>query len=90
MAGTHRLTNKLQAIITQKWASLNGWSPYEAWSDYRRLGIPNVPISQDPSTSVKQIPVRLFYPLSEYNYNGDIVKAQGTVSQFTTKIFWIK
>ncbi len=82
--------NKLQAIITQKWASLNGWSPYEAWADYRRLGVPNVPISQDPSTSVKQIPVRLFYPLSEYNYNGDIVKAQGTVNQFTSKVFWIK
>jgi len=83
-------TDKIQAIITQKWASLNGWSPFEAWSDYRRLGIPNVPISQDPSTSVKQIPVRLLYPQSEFNYNSTAVKAQGEVSQFTTKIFWAK
>lgn len=82
--------DKITAIVTQKWASLNGWSPFEAWSDYRRLGVPNVPISQDPSTSVKQIPVRLFYPLSEYNYNGDVVKAQGNISQFTSKIFWEK
>lgn len=83
-------TDKIQAIITQKWASLNGWSPFEAWSDYRRLGVPAVPISQDPSTSVKQIPVRLFYPQSEYNYNGDAVKGQGAINQFTSKIFWEK
>ena len=83
-------TDKVQAIITQKWASLNGWSPFEAWSDYRRLGIPNVPISQDPSTSIKQIPVRLLYPQSEYNYNSGAVKAQGDVNQFTSKIFWVK
>jgi hypothetical protein len=83
-------SNKIQAIVTQKWASLNGWSPFEAWSDYRRLGVPAVPISQDPSTSVKQIPVRLFYPQSEYNYNSAVVKAQGNISQFTSKIFWVK
>ncbi|QKZ14417.1 SusD/RagB family nutrient-binding outer membrane lipoprotein [Spirosoma sp. KUDC1026] len=83
-------TNKIEAIITQKWASLNGFSPFESWSDYRRLGYPNVPISQDPSTSIKQIPVRLLYPQSEYNYNAANVNAQGTVSQFTTKIFWEK
>ncbi|WP_240163513.1 SusD/RagB family nutrient-binding outer membrane lipoprotein [Spirosoma taeanense] len=82
--------NKLQAIITQKWASLNGFSPFEAWSDYRRLGYPNVPISQDPSTTIRQIPIRLLYPQSEYNYNQTNVNAQGTVSQFTTKIFWEK
>ncbi|SOD98709.1 SusD/RagB family nutrient-binding outer membrane lipoprotein [Spirosoma fluviale] len=82
--------DKIQAIITQKWASLNGWSPFEAWSDYRRLGVPNLPISQDPSTSVKQIPVRLLYPQSEYNYNSSVVRAQGDISQFTSKIFWVK
>ena len=82
--------NKIEAIITQKWASLNGWSPFEAWSDYRRLGLPAVPISLDPSTSVKQIPVRLFYPQSEYNYNGANVQAQGNINQFTSKIFWGK
>ncbi|MFD2570718.1 SusD/RagB family nutrient-binding outer membrane lipoprotein [Spirosoma soli] len=82
--------NKLEAIITQKWASLNGFTPFEAWADYRRLGYPNVPISQDPSTTVRQIPVRLLYPTSEFNYNATNANAQGTVSQFTTKIFWVK
>ncbi|GAB3042981.1 SusD/RagB family nutrient-binding outer membrane lipoprotein [Spirosoma pulveris] len=88
--GWDSATDKISLIVTQKWASLNGWSPFEAWSDYRRLGVPAVPISQDPSTSVKQIPVRLLYPQSEYNYNSGVVKTQGDVNQFTTKIFWVK
>ena len=84
-------TNKLALIIGQKWASLNGVNPFEAWCDYRRLGLPaNIPISADPSTSTKKIPVRLLYPQSEYSYNASNVAAQGTISQFTTKIFWGK
>lgn len=84
-------TDKLQAIIRQKWASENSLAPFEAWSDYRRLGLPaDVPISLEPSTSVKQIPVRLFYPQTEYSTNAGNVNAQGTISQFTSKIFWMK
>ncbi|GAB3781262.1 SusD/RagB family nutrient-binding outer membrane lipoprotein [Spirosoma horti] len=84
-------TNKIEAIITQKWASENGTAPFEAWSDYRRLGLPaTIPISQDPSTTVKQIPLRLLYPTAEYSTNAANVGAQGTINQFTTKIFWEK
>jgi Starch-binding associating with outer membrane len=84
-------TNKIATIITQKWISENGLAPFEAWSDYRRLGIPtDVPISLEPSTSVKQIPVRLFYPQTEYSFNTTNVNAAGTINQFTSKIFWIK
>ncbi|MBO0938931.1 SusD/RagB family nutrient-binding outer membrane lipoprotein [Fibrella sp. HMF5335] len=84
-------TNKIATIITQKWISENGLAPFEAWSDYRRLGLPaDLPISQEPSTSVRQIPVRLFYPQTEYSTNATVVNAQGTINQFTSKIFWIK
>ena len=84
-------TNKLAAIIQQKWASENSLNPFESWSDYRRLGLPaDVPISIEPSVTVKQIPVRLFYPQTEYSFNTTNVNAQGTINQFTSKIFWIK
>ncbi len=84
-------TNKIEAIITQKWDSENGLAPFEAWSDYRRLGLPrDIPISQEPSTSVRQIPVRLFYPQTEYSFNATNVNTEGTINQFTSKIFWIK
>ncbi|GAB3722717.1 SusD/RagB family nutrient-binding outer membrane lipoprotein [Spirosoma lituiforme] len=84
-------SNKIEAIITQKWASENSLAPFEAWSDYRRLGLPTtIPISLEPTTSVKQIPVRLFYPQSEYSTNATNVNGQGTINQFTSKIFWVK
>ncbi|MBC3784053.1 SusD/RagB family nutrient-binding outer membrane lipoprotein [Spirosoma utsteinense] len=84
-------TNKIEAIITQKWASENSLAPFEAWTDYRRLGLPSgVPISLDPSTTIRQIPVRLLYPQTEYSNNAANVSTQGTISQFTSKVFWTK
>jgi Starch-binding associating with outer membrane len=82
--------NKIEAIVTQHWAANNALSPFESWANYRRLGFPAVPISRDPSVTVRQIPVRLLYPQSEYNFNAANVTAQGTISQFTTKPFWMK
>jgi hypothetical protein len=79
--------NKLEAIITQKWAALNGIDWVEAWDDYRRLGIPNLPISSSPSHVQPQIPVRYLYPQSEYNTNANTPALQPN-SQFTAKIFW--
>jgi len=82
-------TDKLTLIMTQKWAAMNGINDIESWSDYRRLNIPaDVPISNNPAASVRKVPVRLLYPQSEYNYNPDNVLAEGTISQFTTRIFW--
>jgi len=81
--------NKLTLIITQKWAAMNGINDMESWSDYRRLNIPtDIPISDNPAATTRKVPVRLLYPQSEYNYNPDNVAAQGTISQFTSRIFW--
>jgi hypothetical protein len=79
--------NKLEAIITQKWAALNGVDWVEAWTDYRRLGIPNLPISAAPTHVEPQIPVRYLYPQSEYNTNAN-TPALPANAQFTAKIFW--
>jgi hypothetical protein len=79
--------NKLEAIITQKWAALNGIDWVEAWDDYRRLGIPNLPISASPTHVQPQIPVRYLYPQSEYNTNVN-TPALPANAQFTAKIFW--
>jgi hypothetical protein len=81
-------TNKLEAIITQKWAALNGINWVEAWTDYRRLGIPNLPISEAPTHVVPQIPVRYLYPQSEYNTNAANTPSLPANAQFTNKIFW--
>jgi hypothetical protein len=91
--------NGLYAILSQKWFALNGISPLEVWTDYRRTNIvygsdpvvgfdPGPAISVSPSNTSTIIPVRLLYPQNEYNYNSANVAAEGTINQFTSKIFW--
>jgi hypothetical protein len=78
-------TNKLEAIITQKWLAVNGIDAIQSWFDYSRTGFPkNLPISALASTSNR--PVRLAYPASEVTSNGLNLPTQPNV--FTSKIFW--
>lgn len=88
----------LYSILSQKWFTLNSIAPYEVWTDYRRTGIvygvgggfdPGPTISIDPGTpSGAKIPVRLFYPQNEYNYNAANVSQEGTINVTTGRIFW--
>ncbi|MGJ8592283.1 MAG: SusD/RagB family nutrient-binding outer membrane lipoprotein [Aquaticitalea sp.] len=78
-------TNKLQAIITQKWVALNSIDAIQSWFDYSRTGYPaNLPVSLRASTADR--PVRLFYPSSELTANSGNLPDQP--SAFTAKIFW--
>lgn len=81
-------TDKIQAIITQKWIVLGAFGGFEAWSEFRRTGFPAVPLSTR-AVGTKQ-PARFLYPNQELGTNEANVKAQGTISQFDTKIFWAK
>jgi hypothetical protein len=83
------LETQVQAIITQKWAALAVFGAFEAWNEYRRTGFPAVPTSIYPSAPATQV-TRIFYPFIEYETNQQNVQAQGTISQFTSKIFWAK
>ncbi|RYZ21627.1 MAG: hypothetical protein EOP49_46940 [Sphingobacteriales bacterium] len=74
---------------TQKYLGLLGINNLEAWVDYRRLGVPNVPQSLAPGVG-PNIPVRLRYPQSEYNYNAKNVAMENNPSPFTSPIFWDK
>jgi Starch-binding associating with outer membrane len=83
-------SNKLEAIIVQKWAALNGLDLLEVWSDYRRLHYPSdIPLSNSPNVVSNTPPVRLLYPAVEYQTNLANVQAEGTINQFTSKIFWM-
>jgi hypothetical protein len=82
--------DKLQAIIVQKWAALNGLDLLEVWSDYRRLHFPvDIPLSNSPYVVSQTPPVRLLYPTIEYQTNLANVQSEGTINQFTSKIFWM-
>lgn len=88
-AGSSAL-EKAQFIVYQKYLALEGVDAIEAWSDIRRLNM--LPddgyITHNPSALQEKLPVRILYPQTEYTTNAVNVKAQGTIDQFSSKIFW--
>ncbi|WP_439695073.1 SusD/RagB family nutrient-binding outer membrane lipoprotein [Mucilaginibacter sp. AW1-7] len=85
-------TNKIELIVTQKWAAMNSIDALESYSDWRRTGYPlSLPVSAYPGVSVTHIPYRLPYPVNETTLNGANVPAGGKGTDlFTSKIFWMK
>ncbi len=82
---------KLACIIRQKWIAMGQITPFEAWCDYRRLGLPaDIPLSVSPFLDQlpASIPTRFLYPTSEYQNNTAHVNAQGDINYHTSKIFW--
>jgi Starch-binding associating with outer membrane len=81
-------TDKIEAIITQKWIGMFSLTGFEAWSEFRRTGFPKVPLATKAIQA--KAPARLFYPSSEISTNAENVAAQNITSQFDNKIFWAK
>ncbi|MEZ4792673.1 MAG: SusD/RagB family nutrient-binding outer membrane lipoprotein [Gelidibacter sp.] len=82
-------SNKIEAIITQKWIALGGINGAETWIEYTRTGFPaNMPLSEITTRTTR--PTRLLYPNSEYIGNTAHVSVYGqtTDSAFNTNIFW--
>jgi len=95
--GNFPYTGNISDLIFQKYMSLAGIDPVEIWSDLRRLGFDIIPLVNDgdsyitanPGTlSTTEIPSRLLYPQNEYTTNASNAHAEGTINQFTSKIFW--
>lgn len=80
--------DKLTAIWTQKWIALVNYEGMEAWTEYRRTGVPNIPLSASVTAGSPR-PLRMYYPATELGSNQANVVAQGTVDPYTTKIFWM-
>jgi len=83
-------SDKLKAVLYQKYIAMNGMNHLEAWTDYRRNGgYPSIPLSINPGRTSSVLPVRLLYPQREYDLNTEAVTANGTINQFTSKIWWM-
>ncbi len=80
-------SNKLEAIITQKWIALNGIDAIQSWFDYSRTGFPrDLPVSEISESTTDDRPVRLAYPSSEITSNSANLPDQPDV--YSEKIFW--
>jgi hypothetical protein len=82
---TGTTAEKVAVVMWQKYFALNGIQANETWTDWRRTGVVQPPLSLAPERGSNPIPRRLLYPLGEFSYNADNVP-QG-VTQFN-KVFW--
>ena len=83
-------TTPLNTILYQKWISECAMDGLEAWSDYRRTGIPVIATPSEGAI-IDVIPTRLLYPESEYQFNTANVNAQNQASNpnaIYAPIFW--
>lgn len=89
-------SQRLEAIITQKYIALNFIDGYEAWTEFRRTTFPvivNGSVTatatfaslQSSSTRTDKLPLRGLYPQAEYNLNPNVPAG---LNVFTNKIFW--
>ena len=67
----------LEQIMDQKLIASFGQLGFNCYYDYRRTGLPRVPI--DPATNMNevntQLPLRWMYPESEYSQNRENIEA---------------
>jgi len=81
-----------QKIGYQKWIALwnRGW---DAWTEIRRLGQPNINVISPPTGAISPLPLRFWYPLSEQTANpvnyAAAVQDLGGADAVTTKLFWM-
>lgn len=64
-------TNKLEGIMTQKWAHFGITQPTQAWTDIRRTGYPKLTYPTDTGSGVKYANIvnRVKYPNDETEHN---------------------
>lgn len=79
-------TDKVEAIMTQKWIALMHVHAIESWIDHLRTGYPSIPL---PLGNLTGKPKRLMYPTSELTSNTANVPSQSSASAFSTGPFWL-
>ena len=82
-------TDKLDAIITQKWVHFAFLVSREAWSNLRRTGYPSGLVFPEVAGTIPNVPNRWRYPTTEVNYNPYYKDVQAEDTYYT-KLFWAK
>jgi hypothetical protein len=89
-AYTGTSTDKLTRIYTQKWVHFGVLQSTEAWSEYRRTGIPVLTFpTNGKQAGFETPPTRLIYPAKEKTLNSANYQAVVAKDTRKTKIFWM-
>lgn len=84
---------KIAKIATQKWIASYLQDGFEAWADWRRLGVPDLKPGPNAVEGLTHIPFRRIYHTDDYNANIDNYKAAIAIQgpdNFETKVWWNK
>lgn len=83
-------SDKIKAILLQKWISLTHINGAEQWAEYRKAsGTPSVGVPSTVKTFAQTSnpePSRFLYPQGEFDNNANNVPQN--INRFTSKIFW--
>ncbi|CAK7050836.1 MAG: hypothetical protein PARBA_01770 [Parabacteroides sp.] len=82
-------TEKIEKIAMQRWLANFMQNGVEAWSDWRRLNVPN--IKPGPSATISHIPYRRVYYPNDYNTNKanyDTAIATQGADNLDTRVWW--
>ena len=89
-----KYSDKMEAIMTQKWLHFGIMQATQAWTDIRRTGYPKLdyPTDNGASVIVKNIPQRVKYPNSELTNNRANYDANAAsfTDDYYTVLFWAK
>lgn len=81
-----------QKIGTQKWLAFANRN-WDAWTEIRRLGHPDLNALSQPAGTDEHLPLRLYYPPEEQNtnslhWNEAVRKLPGGTDALSAKLFW--
>ncbi|MDB5193969.1 MAG: SusD/RagB family nutrient-binding outer rane lipoprotein [Segetibacter sp.] len=78
---------KIRVIVTQKYFAMIGTQGFEAWTEWRRTGYPNILVASRASAlGTAELPARLLYPDTEITRNTNFPG----LKLITEKVWWDK
>jgi hypothetical protein len=75
---------QLETIYYQKWLSFNGEQGLEGWMEWRRTGVPVLPVSVQGRPLPNTFPLRLIWPITERSANPNVP----TLTTVDTPVWW--
>lgn len=82
--GVYEYDGTLEAIYYQKWLSFNGKQGLEGWMEWRRTGVPELPVSVQGQPLPNKYPLRLIWPVTERSANPNVP----AITSVDTPVWW--
>jgi hypothetical protein len=75
---------ELETIYYQKWLAFNGKQGLEGWIEWRRTGVPALPLSVQGQPLPNKFPLRLIWPITERSANPNVP----IITSVDTPVWW--